>query len=101
MTPQSFEHLLSLLEAKIKKRTTNYRELIPPKLQLSVTLRHFATGESHISLSLQYKLGRFTVSKLLPETCYSIYEAVAPMYTKMPTASPEEWLKISKEFPVK
>ena len=100
MIPLSFEHLLSLVAAKITKQTTNYREPIPPQQRLSVTLRHLATGESHISLSLQYRIGCQTVSKIIPETCKKIYEAVAPIYMKMPT-SPEEWLKISEEFQVK
>ena len=100
MTPLSFEHFLSLVAAKIAKQTTNYREPIPPQQRLSVTFCHLATGESHISLSLQYRIGHQTVSKIIPETCKAIYEAVAPIYMKMPT-SPEEWLKISEEFQVK
>ena len=69
MSPHNFEYLLSLVAPNITKQTTNFRKPIPPQLRLSVTLRHLATGESHISLSLQYRIGRQTVSKIIPDTC--------------------------------
>ena len=97
MSPYNFEYLLSLVAPNITKQTTNFRKPIPPQLRLSVTLRHLATGESHISLSLQYRIGRQTVSKIIPDICKAIYEAIAPIYLKKPS-SPEEWLQISQDF---
>ena len=93
MSPHNFEYLLSLAAPNITKQTTNFRKSIPPQLRLSVTLRHLATGESHISRSLQYRIGRQTVSKIVPDTCKAIYEAIAPIYLKKPS-SHEEWLQI-------
>ena len=96
MPPGQMEHLLSLVAPRIAKLSTNYREPIPPQHRLSVTLRHLATGESHISLSLQYRIGRQTISKIIPETCEAIYEVLAPVYVNTPTSS-REWLAISKQ----
>ena len=56
MTPTSFQRLLRLVGERISKQTTNYREPVPPEQRLSVTIRHLATGESLISLSLQYRI---------------------------------------------
>ena len=71
MSPRRFKHLLTLIAPKItkKNKTTNYREPFLPDQRLSLTLRHLATGESQISLSLQYRIGRQTISKIIPETC--------------------------------
>ena len=97
MSPSRFEHLLTLIAPKITKKTTNYREPIPPDQRLSLTLRHLATGESQISLSLQYRIGRQTISKITPETCKAISDALAPEYVSMPTSA-EGWLVVSKHF---
>ena len=53
MTPDRMEYLFSLGGPYITKLSTNYRKPIPPEHRLSLTLRHLATGESQISLSLQ------------------------------------------------
>ena len=47
-------------------------EPIPPEQRLSHTLRHLATGESQISLSLRYRIGQQTISKIIPETYKAI-----------------------------
>ena len=60
--------------------STNYEEPIPPEQQLSLTLRHLATGESQISLSLPDRIGRQTISKIIPETCKAIYDALVAKY---------------------
>ena len=66
MTPTSFERLLRLVGERISKQTTNYKKTVFPEQRLSVTICHSATNESHISLSLRYRIGRPTVSKLIP-----------------------------------
>ena len=70
MTLGRMEHLFNLVAPRITKLSTNYRQSIPLQQGLSLTLRHLATRESHYSLSLQYRIGRQTVSKIIPETCY-------------------------------
>ena len=97
MSPSAFEELLSLVATKTTKKTTNYRIPIPPEQRLSLTIRHLATGESQVSLSFQYRIGRQTVSKIIPETCIAIYEALAPIHLKKPDSS-EQWIQISKGF---
>ena len=78
MTPGRMEHLFNLVVPHITKLSTNYRQPIPPQQRLLLTLHHLAMGESHISLSLQYKIGHQTVSKIIPETCKAIYDVLTP-----------------------
>ena len=97
MTPDQKEQLLSLGTPLITKLLTDYREPIPPEQRLSLTLRHLATGESQISLSLQYRIGRKTISKIIPETCKAIYDALVAKYVNIPL-SQEDRLAISQQF---
>lgn len=97
MTPSSFEYLFVRVAPFITKQTTNYREPISPGERLSITLRHLATGESHISLSLQFRVGRATVSKLIPEVCHYIYQVLSEEFVQTPK-TPEEWLANAKKF---
>ena len=97
MTPDRMEYLLSLGAPYITKISINYREPISPKQRLSLTLRHFATRDSHISLSLQYRIGRQTISKIIPETCKAVYDVVVPEYVNT-SSSQEDWLAISEQF---
>ena len=96
MTPNRMEHLLSLGAPPVTKLTTNYKEPVPSKQRVLLTLSHLATGESQISLSLQYRIGRQTISKIIPETCKAIYDALVAKYVNMPS-SHEDWLAISQQ----
>ena len=84
MTPDQKEHLLSLGAPLITKLLTNYRKPIPPEQRLLLTLCHLATGESQISLSLQYRIGRKTISIRIPETRKAIYDALVAKYVNIP-----------------
>ena len=96
MTPDRKEHLLSLVAPHITKLSTNHKQPIPlDEQRLSLTLRHFATGISNL-LSLQYHIGRHTISKIIPETYRAIYDALVAKYVN--TSSQEDWLAISLQF---
>ena len=79
MTPNRFEHLLSLVAPFIQKRTTRFREPISPPQRLALTLRYLATGESQQSLSFSY------FSKIVLETSIAIYKALKEPYLKPPS----------------
>ena len=97
MTASSFEFILRRVAPLIVKEQTTFRPPISPGERLSITLRHLATGESHISLSLQYRVGRATISKLIPEVCKAIYCSLAPDYVVTPNSA-EGWLSVAKRF---
>ena len=97
MTPNRMEHLLSLGAPLVTKLSTNYREPISPEQRLSLTLSHLATGESQISISLQNCIERQAISKIIPETCKAIYDALVAKYVNTPS-SQEDRLAISQQF---
>ena len=97
MSPERFEHLLSLIEPMVTKQTTTFREPISAGERLSMTIRFLATGESQQSLSFAYRIGKATVSKIIRETCDAIYTVLAPTYLRAPKTK-AEWLGIAKDF---
>ena len=46
---------------------------------------------------MQYRIGRQTISKLIPEACKAIYDALVAKYINTPL-SHEDWLAISQQF---
>ena len=97
MTPNRFEHLLSLVGPMIQKKTTRFRMPISAPQRLALTLRYLATGESQQSLSFSYRVGKATVSKIVSETSSAIYNALKNPYLKNPSLR-NEWLTIASGF---
>lgn len=97
MSPQRFDHLLSLVEPLITKQTTTFREPISAGERLAVTLRYLASMESQQSLSFSYRIGKSTVSSIIKETCDALYTVLAPVYLCPPT-SHADWKKIANKF---
>lgn len=97
MSPESYDHLLSLLRPFLTKQRTRLREPIPAEIRLAITLRYLASGESQQSLSWSYRVGRITVSKIIRETCKLIWKVLSPVYLRNPSTV-QEWKEISKEF---
>lgn len=69
MSPDRFQHLLSLVEGRIAKEHTDFRKSIPAEERLVLTLRFLATGETQQSLTLSFRMGRTSVSRIVSETC--------------------------------
>ena len=97
MSPKRFNHLLSLVELLIIKEDTNYRKWISPAECLALTIRFLATGESQISLSFSFRIGKSTVSKIIAETCDALHRVLFSLYVKPPSSN-NEWKAISQDF---
>ena len=61
-----------------------------------VTLRYLATGHCQQSQSLAFRVGISTLSRLLRETCHTIWLALQG-YIKSPSAT-TDWSRIADEF---
>ena len=89
MTPEFFEMIKTRLEPRLVRQATNYRAPISVGEKLALTIRYLATGESYTSLSCQFKVGRSTISKFLPEVCRAIQDEFTREYLRCPT-TPDE-----------
>ncbi|KAM7309617.1 uncharacterized protein ISCGN_006618 [Ixodes scapularis] len=94
---EQFLQLLSRVGPRIARQDTVMRRAIPPETRLQVTLRYLATGESHHSLSRQFRLGHSSVNDLIHETCTALYEELKEDFIRTPKTE-EEWLDVISGF---
>lgn len=83
MNEDSFNHLLSLMDTKIRKQDTNMRQAISSRDRLTVTLRFLATGSEYSSLQHSVRIPKCTISQFVPEVCQAIYESLKEEYLKV------------------
>ena len=76
MSPERFDHLLSLIQPKIEKEY-KVRPPISVEERLAATLRYLASGDSKQSVSYQYKMGKSTIKGIIDEVCDAICESIA------------------------
>ena len=100
MTPEFFEMIKTRLEPHLARQATNYRAPISVGEKLTLTIRYLATGESYTSLSCQFRFGRSTISKFLPEICRAIQDEFTREYLRFPT-TPDEWKEVEREFRIR
>ena len=80
MSPEQFDHLLSMVEPLITKEDTNYRKSISLAERVALTIRLLlAAGQSQISLSLSFRIGKSTISKIIVETWDVLHRLLFPM----------------------
>lgn len=78
MSATKFQELLNLVEPIIRKQDTHFRQAIPSKTKLEITLRYLATGDSFRSLALLFRVPHNTISVFLPEVLSAIFEVLQP-----------------------
>jgi hypothetical protein len=65
MYSTDFEYLLQKTGPRISKEDTDWRECIPAKIRLAVTLRFLATGDSYRSHFL-LKISSQIIARIIP-----------------------------------
>ena len=81
----------------LRRRITNFRKPLEVGLKLAVTLRHLSTGERYTSLQYQWRVGKTTICKFVPQVCKAILKEFQQEYLVCPT-DPEDWKKIEERF---
>lgn len=71
-----FEYLLDKISPMISKQDTDFRDSIPAKYRLAITLRFIASGDSYKSLHYLFKVSPQIISKIIPEVCKAISEVL-------------------------
>ena len=97
MSPERFEHLLSLVGPFVTKKKCKSREVISPQERLVLTLRFLATGDSQQSHAFNFRVGRATACHIIHETCSGIWKALHKTYLRTPK-NVEEWKVLAYEF---
>ena len=97
MSNQRFEKLLSWVGPHIAK-SNKRRSTTCPAERLIITLRYLATGDAQFTISSSYRVSPTTLSRIIRETTYVIWEALNENgYMCHPTTE-DEWKRSSDEF---
>ncbi|XP_028159473.1 uncharacterized protein LOC114352172 [Ostrinia furnacalis] len=99
MSYTDFEFLLQKISPMISKQDTDFRDAIPAKFRLAITLRFLASGDSYKSLHYMFKVSVSMISITIREVCRSLNEILKDL-VKMPTTA-EGWLNIEEGFRTK
>ena len=83
MDCEAFDHLLSLVQNRIKKMDTIMRRSITAEQRLIATLRYLATGRSYEDLKFTTGISAPSLSKIIPETCKAVYDALRTEFLKV------------------
>lgn len=76
MSNSDFEFLIQKVSPIVAKQDTDWREAIPVKIRLALTLRYLATGDSFRSLHYLFKVSSQLISRIVPEVCLALNEAL-------------------------
>ena len=87
--PAFFYLIEERISPSLRKSITNFRKPLEVGLKLAVTLRHLSTGESYTSLQYQWRVGRTTICKFVPQVCKAILKEFQQEYLVCPT-DPED-----------
>lgn len=96
MSCSDFEYLLQKITPMVIKQDTYWRDAIPVKVRLAVTLRYLATGDSYRSLHYLFKISSQVISIIVPEVCLALNKVLKNI-VKMPKTT-DEWLSKTKGF---
>ena len=87
MPPEMFDELLTRVDPRITKQSTNYREGLDPDLKLALTLRHLAPGTKYHAMSYGWREPHNTISLLIPKVCQAIIEEYKDEMMECPTTA--------------
>ena len=76
MSEPQFEYLLERVSPQIQKRDTWFREALPARTKLEMSLHYLASGDCFDSLSALYRVPECTFSVFFPEVCRAVYESL-------------------------
>ncbi|XP_028392658.1 protein ANTAGONIST OF LIKE HETEROCHROMATIN PROTEIN 1-like [Dendronephthya gigantea] len=94
MVPEMFDELLARVSPRITKKHTWYRRPLKLGLNLSLILRHLASGSTYSAMKYGWRVPHNTQSLIVREVCQAIiYEYMSKVMT-----TPEGWRAISDKF---
>ena len=64
-----FDELLEHITPYIKKEDTNFQKALERGMNLAITLRHLAPGDSYASFRYEFCVARNTIILLVKEVC--------------------------------
>ena len=100
MSPAQLEELVQWV-APLLVKSSMRRQVISVAERLCVTIRHLASGDSHVSLAASYRIGLTTISRIIPETCEALCNVLLSRGYMSAPNNPSEWKRTANGFELK
>ena len=97
LSPELFTELVKRVGPVIENQKTRFRQPLPAGLNIAITLRYLATGDSYKSLMHFFRVALNTISLFVPEVCEAIYQIYKNEELKCPSI-PQEWREKAQQF---
>jgi len=97
ITPRMFDELLERIIPFIEKRNTRFRQALEPEMKLAITLRHLATGDSHVTLQYTFRVARCTICLLVKEVCCALVKELKNEVITCPVDR-NAWEQVEESF---
>ena len=85
LSPQMFLDLVERLTSRLHKEDTWYRDSLEVGLEVTITLRHLATGDNYKSLMYLFYVPHNTISILVRDVCQAIRDEYDDEVVSNPT----------------
>ena len=92
-----FDEIVERVRPYLERKRNNYREPLDVGIQVAITLRFLATGDTYISIGYAFRVAPNTISKVIPATCRAIVDSYGDEVLQLPK-TPEEWKKVAHGF---
>ncbi|KAK3910728.1 Protein ANTAGONIST OF LIKE HETEROCHROMATIN PROTEIN 1, partial [Frankliniella fusca] len=96
MTPAMFDELHSRVRPHLERRELRGVAQVDTGERLALTLRYLSTGDYQVSLSYAFLIPPASVSQIITETCWVLWEVLGEEVFPLPT--PENFVRIAEEF---
>ena len=90
-------YLLCHVGPLIQNKDTNLRKPIPAAARLMLTMLFLASGDSEVSLSYLFRMGKKSVSRMVSETSQAIVQVLLQGFMSPPETE-GQWENIAQEF---
>ena len=98
MLPTMFDKLLVRVHPRITKNLTFYRSPLEPGMNLTMTLRHLASGNKYASMNFGWRVPNTTQSLVVREVCQAIIDEYMDEVLVCPSI-PDGWRTIAENVP--
>ncbi|KAK3933062.1 Protein ANTAGONIST OF LIKE HETEROCHROMATIN PROTEIN 1 [Frankliniella fusca] len=96
MTPAMFDELHARVRPHLERRELRGVAQVDTGERLALTLRYLSSGDYQVSLSYAFLIPPASVSQIITETCWVLWEVLGEEVFPLPT--PENFVRIAEEF---
>ena len=97
MSLERLQHLLGHVGLLILNKDANLRKAIPAAERLMLAMRFLAAGDSQVSLSYLFQMGKKSLSRIISEPSEVIVQVLLQGYMS-PRETEVQWKNIAQEF---